>query len=124
MLFVAPWAPDGRSVARVAPQAFDVFDTFTWQKRVGCVIDGPPLTAATFDPAGRTFVATDKTGLIHFWDTGAWPERTGAPDAAHPPTRTLDWGIGPIQALTFSRDGTLGAVAGSRGDVVVWDVDL
>ena len=50
-------------------------------------------------------------GRVRAWAAGPGPDRV------------LDWGVGAVQALAFSPDGSLGAVAGRRGEVVVWDVD-
>jgi hypothetical protein len=41
--------------------------------------------------------------------------------SAGPPLRVFQWGVGPVYAVAFDRDG-LRAAAGHSG-VMVWDVD-
>jgi WD40 repeat protein len=144
-LFATAWAPDGLSIARIGRGGFDVFDVYTWTQTASRTVTGSQITAAIFDPSGRTFATATKDGLVHLWDTGEWPSTdtarraTGTGGLVHlrdtgewpghslpedmnrPPSRSLDWGVGRIQAMAFSQDGTLGAVAGAQGDVVVWD---
>jgi WD40 repeat protein len=109
------WSPDGRFIAALTAGGLQVFDADTGALR-GTREEFPTrVTSSAFHPGGGFFVTADETGQVQFWDTadrGEWA-----------PARTLDWGVGSIQALAFSPDGTLGAVAGRHGEVVVWDAD-
>jgi WD40 repeat protein len=105
------WSPDGTRIAAAGRHEFALLGTdLRHGDEWAGEDDGPALTAAAFHPAGA-FVTADDAGRVVVWDAG--PE----------PGRVLDWGIGAVQALAFSPDGSLGAVAGRRGEVVVWDVD-
>ncbi|MDB5309873.1 MAG: sle [Gemmataceae bacterium] len=121
--FCTRWSPDVGSLVAVRSDGFAVEDLYTRTLRASRTRPGPRLTDAAFYPSGRVFVTTDTAGQVQLWDTGEWGDRPRAADEARPPARELDWGIGSIQALAVSPDGTLGAVAGRRGEVVVWDAD-
>ncbi|HEX4611027.1 MAG TPA: WD40 repeat domain-containing protein [Urbifossiella sp.] len=71
------------------------------------------FTAAAFDPSGRYLFAARFDATVHVFDAAGWGCRV-----------RFDWGIGPLRAVAVSRDGTLAAAGGDRGEVVVWDVDL
>jgi len=121
--FAPLWSPDGRFLAVVGRPGFDVWNAETWNARTLRQPAGVRFTAAAAHPtAGQLLTATD-SGLVQFWDAGEWEEPYRPDHAFRPPARVLDWGIGPIKALAVSPDGTLGAVAGAGGAVVVWDID-
>jgi len=63
--------------------------------------------------SGRFFATTARDGQVRFWDADSLQQ-----------TKTFQWGIGPLHALTFSPDGFLAAAGGEKGQVVVWDVDV
>lgn len=121
-LFTAAWSPDSNLIARVGRNGFDVFDVYTWAVRARQTVAGAPLTAAAYHPSGQMLATADKVGRVQFWDAAEWESHPDGTD--HPPAQTFDWSVGEVSVLAFSRDGTLGAVAGRRGDVVVWDVDV
>ena len=122
------WSSDGRFLAAVGRSNFNIY---SGDERHSIATRTLPesdtrIVAAAFHPTGGTLATAEDTGRLRFWDTAEWqrsPDRPAYWDASKPPARTLDWGVGTIQALAFSPDGTLGAVAGQRGEVVVWDAD-
>jgi WD40 repeat protein len=120
--FAPVWSADGRFLAVVGRTGFDVWDAQTWNAQALRQPAGVRFTAATFHPSGPLVTTTD-TGQVQFWDAGEWERPFVEAVAARPPARVLEWGVGPVQALAFSPDGSLGAVAGAHGDVVVWDAD-
>jgi WD40 repeat protein len=64
-----------------------------------------------FHPSGRLLGVTGRT-TVTLLDTEALR-----------PVRKFDWGIGRTTGLAFSPDGTLAAVAGQDGQVIVWDLE-
>ncbi len=121
------WSPDGRFVVGCGWSGFRVMPPGAggtavqreWSNRR----PEDNATAAAFHPGGRFLVTGHRGGSLRFWDTGEWAGEFRVRDESRPPARVLDWGVGPVQALAFSPDGTLGAVAGADGEVVVWDAD-
>jgi WD40 repeat protein len=61
---------------------------------------------------GRRLVAGMSNGTVRFWDT-----LTGEPGP------TFAWGVGGIWAVDLAPDGLTCAAAGSKGRIVIWDVD-
>jgi WD40 repeat protein len=68
--------------------------------------------SVAFDPHGKRLVTGGINGTVAVWDA--------ATDG--PPLTTFQWGVGPVYAVTFDRDGLRAAAAGHYG-AVVWDVD-
>lgn len=68
--------------------------------------------SVAFDPHGRRVVTGGIDGTVAVWDA--------ATDG--PPLTTFQWGVGPVYAVIFDRDGLRAAAAGHAG-AVVWDVD-
>lgn len=121
------WSPDGRFLVTVEQSSFHAWTGDTLSFTAVRVQHDMRIVAAAFHPAGELFVTAEDTGRLMCWDVAEWqrPPEHSYPyrDADRPPARTLDWSVGSIQALAFSPDGTLGAVAGKQGEVVVWDAD-
>ena len=73
----------------------------------------PETSAAAFHPSGRhLLLANDDPSMIAF-DTSTWQ-----------PVHRWTWDAGDLCACAVSPDGTLAATGGTRGTVVVWDLDL
>jgi WD40 repeat protein len=129
-VFRVRWTPDGGALVVVRPDGFEVTDLWThrthtcrFRLRTSQGPTGSGLTAGEFHPAGRVFVTADAAGQIQLWDVGEWGGQLDPAEVYRPPARVLEWGVGAVQALAISPDGTLAAVAGRRGEVVVWDAD-
>ena len=60
-------------------------------------------------PSGRT-VATVSSDAVRCWDA-----------ATLSPASTFKWKIGKLHSVAFRPDGTLGAVGGDKGQVLLWD---
>jgi WD40 repeat protein len=67
--------------------------------------------SVAFDPRGRRVVTGGIDSAVAVWDA-----------AGGPPLKTFQWGVGPVYAVTFDRDGLRAAAAGHAG-ATVWDVD-
>lgn len=61
---------------------------------------------------GRHLVAAMDNGTVCFWDT-----TTGRPGP------TFKWRVGGIWSIALAPDGLTCAAAGSKGRIVIWDVD-
>jgi WD40 repeat protein len=64
-----------------------------------------------FHPSGR-FLGVSGETAVTFLDVDGLA-----------PVQTFDWEIGRTMGLAFSPDGSLGAVSGEDGRIVVWDLD-
>jgi WD40 repeat protein len=71
------------------------------------------FTALAFHPSGHYLFATSNDTTTHVFNTHTW-ERIGR----------FTWQIGRLKAVAVSPDGTLAAVGGDGGDIVIWDVDF
>lgn len=69
--------------------------------------------SVAFSPDGAFLLAGRSDGAVTLFDTNTWE-----------PVRTLDWRVGPLRAVQFAPDGTRAAAVGTKGKVVVWDVDV
>jgi WD40 repeat protein len=65
-----------------------------------------------FDPHGQRILTGGIDSTVAVWDAAT----------SGPPLTTFQWGVGPVYAVTFDRDGLRAAAAGHSG-AVVWDVD-
>jgi WD40 repeat protein len=68
--------------------------------------------SVAFDPHGRRVVTGGIDSTVAVWDA--------ASDG--PPLTTFQWGVGPVYAVAFDRDGLRATAAGHSG-AIVWDVD-
>jgi WD40 repeat protein len=68
--------------------------------------------SVAFAPHGRRIVTGGIDSTVAVWDA--------ATDG--PPLTTFQWGVGPVYAVAFDRDGLRAAAAGHSG-AIVWDVD-
>jgi WD40 repeat protein len=86
--------PDtGRPIARVQPPARQ-------------------LKGLAFTPDGRLLLTASDEQTARVWDTTTWTE-----------CERLNWKIGKLQCLAVSPDGMRAAAGGTRGKIVVWDLD-
>ena len=70
-------------------------------------------TAIAFHPSGRFLAATSNDATVKLYDTDTWQV-----------AKTFTWNIGRLRSVAFSPDGSLAAVGGDSGQIVVWDMDL
>jgi WD40 repeat protein len=78
-----------------------------------CTHAGGTVERVAPHPTQNIIVAVGADKTVRFWDAGTGGER-----------RTYDWNIGRATAIAFAPDGLTCAVGGSKGQIVVWDVDL
>ncbi|HJZ56781.1 MAG TPA: WD40 repeat domain-containing protein [Gemmataceae bacterium] len=107
--------PDGSRLLVVVGPSFHVLEpadlTRTPRRVVGP--DRAHFPDLAFHPSGRILATVGNSWAVRFWDTASWAE-----------SRVFEWGIGKLQAVAFSPDGTRAAVGSQKGGVMVWDVDL
>ncbi len=104
-------SPNGHLFAATDDYVIHIYDADTMQRQRTLTGHQGVVDALTFTPDGRHIVsgAWDKT--VRFWDA-----ETGRENAVH------DWDIGQVRTLAISPDGLIGAAAGDRGMIVVWDI--
>jgi WD40 repeat protein len=64
-------------------------------------------------PSGRVIVTVSGDGHARYWDP-----------VDLSPIRAVKWGVGKLHSVAVSRDGTLAAAGGDKGQIVLWDVDV
>lgn len=67
---------------------------------------------AAFSPCGRHLAAVSKDKTVRFWDATTFAE-----------SAVFDWEIGKLLDLAFTPDGTVCAVAGDSGKILLFDVE-
>jgi WD40 repeat protein len=68
--------------------------------------------SVAFAPHGRRIVTGGIDSAVAVWDAAT----------NGPPLTTFQWGVGPVYAVAFDRDGLRAAAAGHSG-AIVWDAD-
>lgn len=118
MPITGPWqvlfTPDGSRILVLTTASFHVFDADDFEHKSVRVVNPKraKIEAWAMHPTGRHIVTTGMDTLVRVWDTNTWTEATA-----------YQWDAGPLTAAAFHPDGTLCAVGGARGKVVVWDWD-
>jgi hypothetical protein len=105
------FAPDGKHFVTVEPAKFVLRDLKALEPVAEVKCGRARVSAAAFHPSGKWLASASGTS-VKLFDCAAWKV-----------AREFDWKIGKVTAVAFSSDGTLAAVAGTSGKIVVWDVD-
>jgi WD40 repeat protein len=71
------------------------------------------FTAAAYHPSSRYLFTASNDATVVVWDTTTWQHVT-----------RFTWNIGRLRSIAVSPDGTLAAAGSTKGQVVIWDVDL
>jgi WD40 repeat protein len=71
-----------------------------------------PAVDLALHPNGQTLLVADGSKRVTQFDT----------DSGRP-VNSFDWGVGKVSCVDVSRDGTLAAAGGEKGQVVVWDAE-
>jgi WD40 repeat protein len=69
------------------------------------------VKALAVSPDRRLLAVGGRDGRVRLWDASTWADRG-----------RYDWGIGEVNSMAFSPDGSTAAAAGAKG-VAVWDID-
>src|SRR5262249_1181836 len=106
------FSPDGRLLA--AANARNVFLLELGQLKPVAVLKGhsKQVNDVAFTIDGRRLLTAGHDGVIRTWDV-----------ATKAAGLIYDWNIGPLTALTGASDGLTAAAAGSKGRVVIWDLE-
>ena len=70
------------------------------------------VNALAHTPDGAELLAARNNGVVRVWDTATGKAR-----------KTLAWRVGGVWTVSVSPDGLRGAAAGSKGQIVVWDLE-
>ncbi len=71
-----------------------------------------PAVDLALHPNGHALLVADGSKRVTQFDT----------DSGRP-VNSFDWGVGKVSCVDVSRDGTLAAAGGEKGQVVVWDAE-
>jgi WD40 repeat protein len=111
------WAlsPDGRHLVVAHSGALRAFALEMPEEEVAVVKNKawPGAPGIAFHPSGRWLALWHNGPTVKLFATDSWK-----------PVSTYHWGIGRVQSVSFSADGSLGAVGGHKGEIVVWDFDV
>jgi WD40 repeat protein len=107
------FTPDARHILSWDQRQVDLWILATGRRAHHLVNPGRAyFTGLAIHPGGEFFATAAGDGCVRLWSL---PECE--------PGRVLKWEIGKLHSIAFSRDGMLAAAGGSKGQVVVWDVD-
>ncbi|VTS03462.1 het-r : HET-R (Fragment) OS=Podospora anserina GN=het-r PE=4 SV=1: WD40: WD40: WD40: WD40 [Gemmata massiliana] len=81
--------------------------------QVTCTGHTKLVWSACWSADGRTLLTASGDGTARLWEPTSGAE-----------LKMFEWGVGEIRTAAFSTDGLLGAVGGTDGKVVVWDIDV
>lgn len=115
--YLATVNPNGSSFAVVGRDGIEIWDMGSPGTIRKTLEVRSPYDSFAFDPSGRLLAVAHEDCTVTEWDVGSgqiarsmhWCDRT-----ANPPTRS--------GGLAFSRDGSLLAAGGVRGQVDIWSV--
>ena len=106
------FAPDNCTLAACSGPRLWVWDSNTGRE---LAMHRPSLLhfqSVAFSPYGELLASASNDQTARFWDTATWQER-----------RAFTWNIGRVRDVQFASDGLRCAACGSKGKIVIWDVD-
>ncbi len=109
----AAYSADGEIAATLAHGYLSVWNLRTRMpvvERSGQAHGG--WLSLAFAPHGRRVVTGGIDSTVAVWDAST----------DGPPLKMFQWGVGPVYAVTFDRDGLRAAAAGHAG-AIIWDTD-
>ena len=108
----AAFGPDGSRLAVRDAYGLYLFDAAAGGDPLAVVKRRKRGGRLAFHPSGRVLATTDGSGPVEFRD----PDTLAV-------TRSFDFGLGGVNAVAFTPDGTRCVVSGGRGKVLLFDVD-
>lgn len=104
--------PDATEVAGVVYASLVVWRPGEEQRKVKAGTRAH-FGAVAYHPSGKYLLTANNDYNVRVFDTATWQV-----------VRQYKWDVGYPNSLAVSPDGTLAAVGGQKGRVVVWDLDL
>src|SRR5262249_48609470 len=93
--------------------AAQIEDEFLEENGVVFIRAKKDFQAVAFTPDGQFLLTACGDKTVRFWEGDTLEAVQG-----------FDWKIGDVESLAVASDGMRAAAGGSKGQIVVWDIDI
>lgn len=105
------FTPDGSRLLSASGNHITVRDTTSWATTARFRTGQAIVRRMALHPGGNLIAAAGDVPVVTLWGLDGRPRGK------------FDWGVGKVQALSFSPDGMTAVAGGTKGLIAVWDVE-